>query len=188
MLEAKTVLLRLFAQKLKEGADSCRVDLATPNLFSYGRVFLEIRSRCENPNWFQDVIDKPGALCEGARQGNQRDSSYRVPGRQKLNLVRVPSGDGRYKYALMPGDPSLVYKDRFRRLFSDCCIGIGKSGNIILVKTLSGAASAVGEAVDGLSLNGVLGTVAGDDALLVVVADGADPAEVLTNLLKIAGL
>jgi transcriptional regulator of arginine metabolism len=137
----------------------------------------------------QNVITSQEALCEAlAKDGINVTQATVSRDVKELNLVRVPSGDGRYKYALMPGDPSLVYKDRFRRLFSDCCIGIGKSGNIILVKTLSGAASAVGEAVDGLSLNGVLGTVAGDDALLVVVADGADPAEVLTNLRKIAGL
>ncbi len=107
---------------------------------------------------------------------------------KELNLVRVPAGDGRYKYALMPGDPTLVYKERFHRLFADCCIDMEKSGNIILVKTISGTASAVGEAIDGLKLDGILGTIAGDNAVLVVLRDGYPATEVLESLRKIAGL
>ncbi|MGI6628254.1 MAG: arginine repressor [Bacillota bacterium] len=107
---------------------------------------------------------------------------------KELNLVRVPAGDGRYKYALMPGDPTLVYKERFQRLFADCCIDMEKSGNIVLVKSISGTASAVGEAIDGLKLEGILGTVAGDNAVLVVVRDGYPAVEVLQSLRNIAGL
>ena len=137
----------------------------------------------------QNVITSQEALCEALAKDGIRVTQATVSRDVKeLNLVRVPSEDGRYKYALMPGDPSLIYKDRFRRLFADCCISIGKSGNIIMVKTLSGAASAVGEAVDGLNLEGILGSVAGDDALLVVVADGACTEDILMNLRKIAGL
>lgn len=137
----------------------------------------------------QNVITSQEALCEAlAKEGIKVTQATVSRDVKELNLVRVPAGDGRYKYALMPGDPSTVYRDRFRRLFADCCISIGKSGNIILVKTLSGAASAVGEAVDGLNLDGILGTVAGDDALLVVVAEEANPEDVLETLRKIAGL
>jgi transcriptional regulator of arginine metabolism len=137
----------------------------------------------------QDVITSQEALCEAlAREGIKVTQATVSRDVKELNLVRVPSGDGRYRYAPLPGDPSLVYRDRFRRLFSDCCVSIGKSGNIIMVKTLSGAASAVGEAVDGLNLEGVLGSVAGDDCLLVVVADGVNAEDVLRNLRKIAGL
>jgi len=105
-----------------------------------------------------------------------------------LNLVRVPSEDGRYKYALMPGDPSLVYRERFRRLFTDCCLDMDKSGNIVLVKTLDGTASAVGEAIDALKLPGMLGTVAGDDVVLCVVRETTSAQEMLETLRKMAGL
>ena len=88
----------------------------------------------------------------------------------------------------MPGDPTLVYKERFHRLFADCCIDMEKSGNIILVKTISGTASAVGEAIDGLKLDGILGTIAGDNAVLVVLRDGYPATEVLESLRNIAGL
>lgn len=137
----------------------------------------------------QNVITSQEALCEAlAREGINVTQATISRDIKELNLVRVPTGDGRYKYALMPGDPSPVYRERFRRLFSDCCIDMEKSGNVILIKTLDGTASAVGEALDALKLPSVLGTVAGDNAVLVVVREGYSSQEVLESLKKIAGL
>ncbi len=107
---------------------------------------------------------------------------------KELNLIRIPSADGRYKYALMPGDPSLVYRERFRRILIDCCVTIEKSGNLILVKAITATGPAVGEAIDGLNLPGVLGTVAGDNVVLAVVKENWSSGEVLTALRDIAGL
>ncbi|MGI6631636.1 MAG: arginine repressor [Bacillota bacterium] len=137
----------------------------------------------------QTVITSQEALCEAlAREGINVTQATVSRDIKELNLVRVPSGDGRYKYALMPGDPSLVYRERFRRLFSDCCLDMNRSGNIILVKTIEATAAAVGQAIDALALPGILGTVAGDDAVLVVVREGTSSQEILETLRKIAGL
>jgi transcriptional regulator of arginine metabolism len=59
---------------------------------------------------------------------------------------------------------------------------------LVLVKTISGTASAVGEAIDGLKLDGILGTVAGDNAVLVVSKDGYPASEILQSLRNIAGM
>ncbi|MGE5580377.1 MAG: arginine repressor [Bacillota bacterium] len=137
----------------------------------------------------QNVITSQEALCEAlAREGINVTQATVSRDIKELNLVRVPSEDGRYKYALMPGDPSLVYRERFRRLFSDCCLDMDKSGNIVLVKTLDGTASAVGEAIDALKLPGMLGTVAGDDVVLCVVRETTSAHEMLETLRKMAGL
>lgn len=137
----------------------------------------------------QNVITSQEALCEAlSREGINVTQATVSRDIKELNLVRVPSGDGRYKYALMPGDPSLVYRERFRRLFSDCCLDMNRSGNIILVKTIEATAAAVGQAIDALNLPGILGTVAGDDAVLVVIREGTSSHEILESLRKIAGL
>ena len=137
----------------------------------------------------QSVITSQEVLCEAlAREGIKVTQATVSRDIKELNLVRVPSGDGRYKYALMPGDPSLVYRERFRRLFSDCCLDMERSGNIILVKAIDGTASAVGEAIDNLKLGSIMGTVAGDNAVLVVVREGISSQETLESLRKIAGL
>jgi len=136
-----------------------------------------------------NVITSQEGLCEAlAREGIKVTQATVSRDIKELNLVRVPSGDGRYRYALMPGDPSLVYRERFRRLFTDCCLDMEKSGNIILVKTISGTASAVGEAIDALRLPGIVGTVAGDNAVLVVVKENVPSQEMLDTLRGIAGL
>jgi len=137
----------------------------------------------------QNVITSQAALCEAlAKEGIAVTQATISRDVKELSLVRVPSGDGRYKYALLPGDPSLVYLERFRRLFADCCLQMDRSQNIILVKTIEATASAVAQAIDALSLSGILGTVAGDDAVLVVVAESASPQEVLETLRKMAEL
>jgi len=137
----------------------------------------------------ETVIISQEGLCEAlAKEGINVTQATVSRDIKELNLVRVPSGDGRYKYALMPGDPSLVYRERFRRLFTDCCLGMDKSLNIILVKTIDGTAAAVGEAIDALKLPGILGTVAGDDSILVVVKESNSAEEMLETLRKIAGL
>lgn len=136
-----------------------------------------------------NVITSQEELCRMlAREGIKVTQATISRDIKELNMVRVPAGDGRYKYALMPGDPSAVYKERFHRLFKDCCIDMAHSGNVVLVKTISGTASAVGEAIDGLSIDGILGTVAGDNAVLVVAKDGHPAEEVIQSLRTIAGL
>ncbi|HOA70700.1 MAG: arginine repressor [Bacillota bacterium] len=137
----------------------------------------------------QNVITSQEELCRLlAKEGIKVTQATISRDIKELNMVRVPAGDGRYKYALMPGDPTAVYRERFHRLFMDCCIDMEKSGNLVLVKTISGTASAVGEAIDGLKLDGVLGTIAGDNAVLVVAREGYPASEVLQSLRNIAGL
>ncbi len=137
----------------------------------------------------QNVVTSQEALCRAlAKEGIKVTQATVSRDIKELNLVRVPSGDGRYKYALMPGDPSSVYCERFKKLFSDCCLDMERSNNIILVKTIEATAQAVGQAIDALNLPDILGCVAGDDAVLVVVREGHSSQEALDSLRKIAGL
>lgn len=137
----------------------------------------------------RNVVTSQEELCQLlAKEGIKVTQATISRDIKELNLVRVPAGDGRYKYAPMPGDPTVVYRERFHRLFADCCVDMDKSGNLILVKTISGTASAVGEAIDGLELEGVLGTIAGDNAVLVVTREDLPTEEVLNQLRRIAGL
>lgn len=136
-----------------------------------------------------NTITSQDELCEKlAEEGIKVTQATISRDIKELNLVRVPSGDGRYKYAVMPGDPSLAYRERFQRLFADCCTSMEKSLNLILVKCISGTGPAVGEAIDGLKISGILGTVAGDNAVIVVVREGASTEQVLETLKKFAGL
>lgn len=88
---------------------------------------------------------------------------------KELGLVKVPTPQGRYRYAL-PFDRTLAdVLKQAERIFTDSVTGIDYAENLIMVKTLSGRAQAVAAALDDLNWREVVGTIAGDDSILVVV-------------------
>ena len=104
---------------------------------------------------------------------------------KQLRLVKVLSSEGRYHYAQSTEkNPGL--SERFARLFQASVVGVDYAGNIIVVKTVAGSANAAGEAIDSMDLKEVLGTMAGDNTVLVIVHDTEEAAAVtvyLKNLL-----
>jgi transcriptional regulator of arginine metabolism len=88
---------------------------------------------------------------------------------RELRLSKVPGDDGHYRYAL-PEDPSGNFRvERLRRHLHDLLVGVDFSENIIVLRTLPGTANTVAVGVDRLGWPEVLGTIAGDDTILVVV-------------------
>ena len=88
---------------------------------------------------------------------------------KELRLIKVPTGDGRYRYAY-PMEQSLLFsQSRMERMFRDSVEAIDNSENIIVLKTLPGGGQAVAATIDHAKWPEVIGTVAGDDNILVVV-------------------
>lgn len=89
----------------------------------------------------------------------------------RLGLVKVRTAGGRARYARpvsVDADSSDVL-ERTRRAFVDYVLRIDWTGHLILLRTLSGRANAVAAALDEWRPSGVMGTLAGDDAVLVIV-------------------
>lgn len=88
---------------------------------------------------------------------------------KELRLIKVPAGDGRYRYAF-PIEQSIVFsQSRMERMFRDSVIGMDYSQNIIVIKTLPGTANAVASTIDSARWPEIIGTLAGDDNILVVI-------------------
>ena len=87
---------------------------------------------------------------------------------KELRLLKVLSVNGGYKYATADQNEK-GSTDRFIRIFSESVLSVAAAGNLIVIRTLSGSANAAGEAVDSLKWPEILGTLAGDNTLLVVV-------------------
>lgn len=88
---------------------------------------------------------------------------------KELGLVKVPAGGGNYRYALpSPRQMGEVY-GRMERLFREVVIFLEKSENLIVIRTLPGSAHAVASCLDSIAWQEIIGTVAGDDTILVVV-------------------
>ncbi len=107
---------------------------------------------------------------------------------KELNLIKVPSGDGRAKYGLPSGTPGKIILDKLKRILADCCLSIDASGNLIVVKTISGTAPGVGEALDELGMPEILGTVAGDNTVLVVARSPDKVGYLVSKLKDLAGM
>ena len=85
--------------------------------------------------------------------------------------VRLPGGDSAYALAELPSLSRSAPTDHLRRVLGEWVVEVAPSGNLVVLRTPPGCAHVVGSALDRSGLDGVLGTVAGDDTVLVVVAE-----------------
>jgi transcriptional regulator of arginine metabolism len=106
-----------------------------------------------------------------------------------LGAVKVRVGGGAGVYAVpVPVEERAMGDDHLRRVLSDWVVEVGRSANLICLRTPPGSAHVVGSALDRAGLDGVLATVAGDDTLLVVASEGADAGALAERLRNHAGL
>jgi len=86
---------------------------------------------------------------------------------KELRLVKVLSPSGKYKYSAMNHE-SANTGERLMVILKEAFVSCDYANNILVVKTLPGMAQAVGEIVDSLGWNEVVGTIAGDNTLMIV--------------------
>ena len=104
---------------------------------------------------------------------------------KRLGLVKAPSPDGRSRYVL-PDRPSPV--DVLRRLRSAVAgyvLSVDSGESVVVVHTLTGCANVVAEAIDEMRWDDVVGTVAGDNTILVVPRRGGARERVLVRLRRL---
>lgn len=101
--------------------------------------------------------------------------------------VRVAGGETVYAIPELPAEQRAP-EDHLRRVFGDWVVEVAHSGNLVVLRTPPGSAHVVGSALDRSGLPEVLGTVAGDDTLIVVVTEEAGGAAVARQLADLAGL
>lgn len=98
---------------------------------------------------------------------------------KELGLIKIPTPDGSYRYSLpqdrTPGD----ILRRAQRMFADAVISVDFAENTIVVKTTSGIAQGVAQSLDDLDWPEVVGTVAGDNTILLVIRTKEAVAEIL---------
>lgn len=87
---------------------------------------------------------------------------------KELMLIKIPTGDGHYRYALSPEENVVLSRSRINRLFQDSIIRVDSALNQIVLHTIPGSASAVAFSVDHAKWSEVIGTLAGDDTILLI--------------------
>lgn len=87
-----------------------------------------------------------------------------------LGLIKVMTPNKTYKYA-QPASTEQKSSGKMLNLFRECVISIDYAGHLIVIKTVSGGANSAATLVDKLNFPEVMGCVAGDDTILVVIKD-----------------
>lgn len=106
---------------------------------------------------------------------------------KQLSLVKGVTARGTYKY-VSPGVKPDTSAPVLNTAITEAVIHIEAAENIIVVKTFAGMANAVGVCVDSLHLSGIIGSVAGDDTILLIAKSSSVAKEIENELTKDFGL
>lgn len=105
---------------------------------------------------------------------------------RELGLVKVPDENGGSVYTLPPGftDPTPT----LARLLPSLYVGSDGVGNLLVIKTLVGGAQPIAVGVDWEEWPEVVGTLAGDDTVLIILRDAADLPKIVRRMEELAGV
>jgi transcriptional regulator of arginine metabolism len=101
--------------------------------------------------------------------------------------VRTPGNESVYAIPELPA-AQVAPEDHLRRVFGDWVVEVSHSANLVVLRTPPGSAHVVAAALDRSAVAGVLGTVAGDDTLLVVCDEEVGGGVLADHLAGLAGL
>lgn len=106
---------------------------------------------------------------------------------KELGLIKVPGANASFRY-VFPGElPVRSGEERLRRLFRDAVVAVDSSENLVVVKTNPGEAQGVASAIDNAGWPEIIGTVGGDDTILIVVKPKNSVSSVLRQLAGLGG-
>lgn len=126
----------------------------------------------------KDLADK---LREDGYQVTQATVSRDI---RELKLSKVQAGNGKQKYIVIGHDDSHL-ADKYIRVLKDGFISMDNAQNILVVKTVSGMAMAVAAALDAMKMREIVGSIAGDDTIMIAVRTTQETKEVMGKIREI---
>ena len=107
-----------------------------------------------------------------------------------LRLIKISAGTdangNKYKYSVnKSGDESSLYEEKFKAILGHSIASMDYAGNLVVLKTYAGMAQASAAAIDSMSIDNILGTVAGDDTILIVVRTENEASEFVKKIEKL---
>lgn len=103
---------------------------------------------------------------------------------KELKLVKVLDENGIYKYASLKEQDNML-SDRLVKVFTESVLSVDYAGNIVVLKTFSGAANAACEAIDVFDFKEIVGTIAGDDTIFALIRNTENVEVVIEKLKKL---
>ena len=101
---------------------------------------------------------------------------------KELRIVKELTKFGTYRYSTSSKEVSGTFSGRLNTIFKECVTGYDYAQNLVVVHTIPGLADAAASAVDGMGLPFVLGTIGGDDTVLIILRDTNAAAAFCTEI------
>lgn len=102
---------------------------------------------------------------------------------KELQLVKVPTNNGKYKYSL-PADQRFNPLEKLKRLIVDVFVKIDSASHFIVLKTLPGNANSIGALIDNLEWEEIMGTICGDDTCLIICKREEEAEEIKSRFIN----
>lgn len=127
-------------------------------------MILEIVSTrdVQTQDQLQEALQQAGFVCTQATIS--RDI-------KELRIVKEMTKFGTYRYASSSKEVSGTFSNRLNTIFKECIIGFDYAQNLVVIHTLPGLAGAAASAVDSMQMHFILGSIAGDDTVLIIMRD-----------------
>ena len=90
-----------------------------------------------------------------------------------MRLVKELGPNGNYRYAAASKPSTAALDIKLRNIFKECVLSYDIAQNILVIRTLPGLASGACSALDGMEIDGLVGTLAGDDTAFIAMRDNA---------------
>ena len=127
-------------------------------------MILEIISR-ENIETQEQLLQQ---LQEAGFTSTQATISRDI---KQLHLIKEPVGQGVYRYAVSVNRARLNVADKLRTIFKESITSVDSAQNMVVIKTLSGLAGGACEALDHMDIAGLVGSLAGENTVFLVMKD-----------------
>lgn len=101
---------------------------------------------------------------------------------KQLHLIKEQTGSGTYRYAVSGKKTALNFASRLLTIFREGVTSFDAAQNIVVVKTMPGLASAAGAAVDAMDLPDLVGSLAGDDTVILIMRTNQAADELCAEL------
>lgn len=124
----------------------------------------------------QDVETQEQLLAQLRLQGIRATQATISRDIKELHLVKEPAGNGAYRYVAVSGRTAAHHNHagRLRNIFKEGVTSFDVAQNIVVVRTMPGLASAAGAALDGMEIDGFVGSLAGDDTVILIMRTNRD--------------
>lgn len=90
---------------------------------------------------------------------------------KELRIVKELTSRGTYRYTTSANELNGTFSARLNTIFRECVVSFDYAQNIVVIHTLPGLANAAASAIDAMNMSSVLGSLAGDDTVMIVMRD-----------------